>query len=130
MHCVDIKTMKSSLDEDVRAAAAAQSVLITDQGRVVAELASPRLPRRRPGTPIDAVLRELDASRAKRWCRGAPCWRVAARATAQSALTVRSRAQARSADSASARVTDSGLVRASSVRTCSALAAWPSACAS
>ena len=97
MHSVDIKTLKNCLGEYIRVASAGQTVLVIDQGRVVAELVSPRvcvdtpsdesvlgdllrqgllapgkvrcetrLPRRRPVTQINAVLCELDASRAER----------------------------------------------------------------
>lgn len=97
VHSVDIKTPRNRLSEYIRAASAGQTVLISDRGRVVAELVSPRMCvdtppdervlgdplrqgllapakvpcktrplRRRPVTQINAVLCELDASRADR----------------------------------------------------------------
>lgn len=52
MHSIGIKTLKNRLSEFVRVAAAGETVLVTDRGRVVAELAD--------------VLADLDASRADR----------------------------------------------------------------
>lgn len=43
MQSVGIKTLKNRLSEYVRAAAAGETVLVTDRGRVVAELVSPRV---------------------------------------------------------------------------------------
>jgi prevent-host-death family protein len=43
MHSVGIKTLKNRLSEYVRAAAAGETVLVTDRGQVVAELVSPRV---------------------------------------------------------------------------------------
>lgn len=43
MHSVGIKALKNRLSEYVRAAAAGETVLVTDRGRVVAELVSPRV---------------------------------------------------------------------------------------
>jgi prevent-host-death family protein len=43
MEQVGIKTLKNRLSEYVRAAAAGRSVLVTDRGRVVAELIAPRV---------------------------------------------------------------------------------------
>ena len=43
MHSVGIKTLKDRLSEYVRAAAAGETVLVTDRGRVVAELVAPRV---------------------------------------------------------------------------------------
>ena len=43
MHTVGIKALKNRLSEYVRAAAAGETVLVTDRGRVVAELVSPRV---------------------------------------------------------------------------------------
>jgi prevent-host-death family protein len=42
MHSVGIKALKNRLSEYVRAAAAGEPVLVTDRGRVVAELIAPR----------------------------------------------------------------------------------------
>jgi prevent-host-death family protein len=42
MERVGIKTLKNRLSEYVRAAAAGRTVLVTDRGRVVAELIAPR----------------------------------------------------------------------------------------
>lgn len=97
MHSVGIKTLKDRLSEYVRAAAAGETVLVTDRGQVVAELVAPRvradaspaervlgellrqgllvpaqvspkarLPRRKPVTSFDEVMRDLDDSRADR----------------------------------------------------------------
>lgn len=57
MHSVGIKTLKNRLSEYVRAAAAGQTVLVTDRGQVVAELVSPRV--RAGGSPAQQVLGEL-----------------------------------------------------------------------
>lgn len=43
MRSVGIKTLKNRLSEYVRAAAAGETVLVTDRGQVVAELVSPRV---------------------------------------------------------------------------------------
>ena len=43
MQPVGIKTLKNKLSEYVRAAAAGETVLVTDRGRVVAELVAPRV---------------------------------------------------------------------------------------
>lgn len=43
MHSVGIKALKNRLSEYVRAAAAGETVLVTDRGQVVAELVSPRV---------------------------------------------------------------------------------------
>jgi antitoxin (DNA-binding transcriptional repressor) of toxin-antitoxin stability system len=43
MHEVGIKVLKNRLSEYVRAAAAGETVLVTDRGRVVAELIAPRV---------------------------------------------------------------------------------------
>ncbi len=43
MQSVGIKTLKNRLSAYVRAAAAGETVLVTDRGRVVAELVSPRV---------------------------------------------------------------------------------------
>lgn len=43
MHRVGIKALKSKLSEYVRAAAARETVLVTDRGQVVAELIAPRV---------------------------------------------------------------------------------------
>jgi prevent-host-death family protein len=52
MHSIGIKTLKNRLSEFVRVAAAGETVLVADRGRVVAALAD--------------VLADLDASRANR----------------------------------------------------------------
>lgn len=43
MHSVGIKDLKNRLSQYVRAAAAGETVLVTDRGHVVAELVSPRV---------------------------------------------------------------------------------------
>ena len=43
MHSVGIKALKNKLSEYLRAAAAGETVLVTDRGQVVAELVSPRV---------------------------------------------------------------------------------------
>ena len=43
MRTVGIKTLKNKLSEYVRAAAAGETVLVTDRGQVVAELVPPRV---------------------------------------------------------------------------------------
>ena len=43
MQAVGIKTLKNRLSEYVRAAAAGETVLVTDRGRIVAELVAPRV---------------------------------------------------------------------------------------
>ena len=45
---VGIKSLKNRLSEFVRAAAAGQTVLVTDRGQVVAELIAPRTPADAP----------------------------------------------------------------------------------
>lgn len=57
MQAVGLKTLKNKLAEYVRMAAAGETVLVTDRGRVVAELG----PRRAERSPIlaDAFLAEM-----------------------------------------------------------------------
>jgi prevent-host-death family protein len=43
MHSIGIKTLKNRLGEFVRVAAAGETVLVTERGRVVAELVAPRV---------------------------------------------------------------------------------------
>ena len=43
MHTIGIKALKNKLSEYVRAAAAGETVLVTDRGRVLAELVPPRV---------------------------------------------------------------------------------------
>ena len=57
MQSVGIKTLKNRLSEYVRAAAAGETVLVTDRGRVVAELVSPRV--RADASPAEQFLGEL-----------------------------------------------------------------------
>jgi len=54
MRIVGIKTLKNQLSEYVRAAAAGETVLVTDRNRVVAELVPPSSGR--SATPSDALL--------------------------------------------------------------------------
>ena len=97
MHTVGLKTLKNRLSEYVRRAAAGETVVITDRGRPVAELAPPRrphtgltpfqekglregwltpakrpfapLPPRRPipGYTLEQLLTDLDRDREDRW---------------------------------------------------------------
>ena len=57
MQSVGIKTLKNRLSEYVRAAAAGETVLVTDRGQVVAELVSPRV--RADVSPDERVLGDL-----------------------------------------------------------------------
>jgi prevent-host-death family protein len=57
MQSVGIKTLKNRLSEYVRAAAAGETVLVTDRGQVVAELVSPRV--RADASPAERVLGDL-----------------------------------------------------------------------
>lgn len=57
MHSVGIKALKNRLSEYVRAAAAGETVLVTDRGQVVAELVSPRV--RSDASPIEQRLGHL-----------------------------------------------------------------------
>jgi prevent-host-death family protein len=57
MHSVGIKALKNRLSEYVRAAAAGETVLVTDRGHVVAELVSPRV--RADASPAERVLGDL-----------------------------------------------------------------------
>lgn len=57
MHSVGIKTLKNRLSEYVRAAAAGETVLVTDRGQVVAELVSPRV--RADASPAERLLGDL-----------------------------------------------------------------------
>lgn len=96
MHAVGIKALKNRLSEYVKLAAGGETVLVTDRGRVVAELAppspgrSPRLddarlaelvrsgllspplrrshepPPRAPVVPLAELLAELEAARSDR----------------------------------------------------------------
>ncbi len=57
MQSVGIKTLKNRLSEYVRAAAAGDTILVTDRGQVVAELVSPRV--RADASPAEQRLGEL-----------------------------------------------------------------------
>jgi antitoxin (DNA-binding transcriptional repressor) of toxin-antitoxin stability system len=57
MNSVGIKALKSRLSEYVRAAAAGETVLVTDRGRVVAELIAPRVSA--TATPEEQRLSDL-----------------------------------------------------------------------
>jgi prevent-host-death family protein len=57
MQSVGIKALKDRLSEYVRAAAAGETVLVTDRGQVVAELVSPRV--RAGASPAERVLGDL-----------------------------------------------------------------------
>lgn len=57
MHSIGIKALKNKLSEYVRAAAAGETVLVTDRGHVVAELVSPRV--RVDASPTERRLGEL-----------------------------------------------------------------------
>jgi prevent-host-death family protein len=57
MQSVGIKALKDRLSEYVRAAAAGETVLVTDRGQVVAELVSPRV--RADASPAERVLGDL-----------------------------------------------------------------------
>lgn len=57
MHSVGIKALKNRLSEYVRAAAAGETVLVTDRGQVVAELVSPRV--RGDASPAERLLGDL-----------------------------------------------------------------------
>lgn len=57
MQSVGIKTLKNRLSEYLRAVAAGDTVLVTDRGRVVAELVPPRV--RDDASPAEQRLGEL-----------------------------------------------------------------------
>lgn len=57
MQSVGIKALKNRLSEYVRAAAEGETVLVTDRGRVVAELIAPRVPA--DASPDERRLGEL-----------------------------------------------------------------------
>ena len=57
MRAVGIKELKNKLSEYVRIAAAGEAVLVTDRGRVVAELTAPRPGR--PASPTEAKWADL-----------------------------------------------------------------------
>lgn len=57
MQSVGIKTLKNKLSEYVRAAAAGETVLVTDRGQVVAELVPPRV--REGASPAEQRMGEL-----------------------------------------------------------------------
>jgi prevent-host-death family protein len=57
MHSVGIKALKNRLSEFVRAAAAGETVLVTDRGQVVAELVPPRVPA--DASPAERCLGDL-----------------------------------------------------------------------
>jgi len=57
MQAVGIKTLKNKLSEYVRAAAAGETVLVTDRGHVVAELVPPRV--REGASPAEQKVGEL-----------------------------------------------------------------------
>lgn len=57
MRAIGIKALRSRLSEDVRAAASGETVLVTNRGRVVAELITPRV--REVASPAGQKLGEL-----------------------------------------------------------------------
>lgn len=57
MHSVGLKTLKDKLSEYVRAAAAGETVLVTDRGVVVAELVPPRVDA--DASPIEQRMGDL-----------------------------------------------------------------------
>ena len=57
MEPVGIKALKNKLSEYIRAAAAGETVLVTDRGRVVAELVAPRV--RADASPAEQRMGEL-----------------------------------------------------------------------
>lgn len=57
MHSVGIKLLKNRLSEYVHAAAEGETVLVTDRGRIVAELIAPRVPA--DASPDERRLGEL-----------------------------------------------------------------------
>ena len=60
MRTVGIKVLKNNLSEYVRVAAAGETVLVTDRGKVVAELIAPRGPADTPGmTDAERQMAEL-----------------------------------------------------------------------
>jgi prevent-host-death family protein len=95
MHTVGLKTLKNKLSEYVRLAAAGEAVVITDRGRVVAEIVPPRPNKESviergiregwispavrgpdwppkgkpvPGLTLEQILADLDESRKDPWC--------------------------------------------------------------
>jgi prevent-host-death family protein len=69
MKSVGLKVLKNKLSEYVRLAAAGETVVITDRGRVVAELVPPR---REPESVIERGIREGWITPAKRPFRPLP----------------------------------------------------------
>lgn len=95
MRTVGLKTLKNKLSEYVRAAAAGETVVITDRGRTVAEIVPPK-PKREsviergiregwitpairgpdwppkgkpvPGLTLEKILADLEESRKDPWC--------------------------------------------------------------
>lgn len=57
MQSVGIKVLKNKLSEYVRVAAAGEAVLVTDRGRVVAELVAPRI--RADASPAEQRIGDL-----------------------------------------------------------------------
>lgn len=53
MRAIDLKTLKGKLSRYVRLAANGETVLVTDRGRVVAEIVPPRVER---GTFVDGAM--------------------------------------------------------------------------
>jgi len=94
MRTVGLKTLKDKLSEYVRAAAAGETIVVTDRGRPVAEIVPPRAkpeswrergiregwirpavrgpdwppkPKPIPGLTLEQLLAELDKDREDRW---------------------------------------------------------------
>ena len=59
MATVGIKALKNNLSAYVRKAEAGETVLVTDRGKVVAELVPPRAPAK-PATTEDEILDQLE----------------------------------------------------------------------
>ena len=96
MRTVGLKTLKNKLSEYVRAAAAGETVVITDRGRPVAEINPPSRPKKEsviergiregwitpavrgpdwppegkpvPGLTLEDILADLDEARKDPWC--------------------------------------------------------------
>ena len=57
MRCVGVRTLKNKLSECLRLVAAGESILVTDRGRVIAEVIPPRVGRGPIGS--DAMLADV-----------------------------------------------------------------------
>jgi prevent-host-death family protein len=72
MRRIGIKALKNDLSKHIRAVEAGEAVLVTDRGRVVAEIVPPRAPSRDPDEEVFADLVRRGLAQERTTPKGAP----------------------------------------------------------